>query len=118
MFRPAEKGVMEAIAAMVADQDALAERIAQMVVDRKALPREGEFPMEFTDMHDLDVDYLIGAAAEYQKQDIATLGPLIESLRFAPAAKSLAEETLGMAKGHLDSLGELIEPSSESAAKQ
>lgn len=102
---------MESIAAMVADQDALAKRIGQMVIDREALPREGEFPMEFTDMHDLSIDYLLGAAQGYQQQDIATLQQLIEALQFAPAAKSLAEEALGMAKGHLDSLGELAEQS-------
>ncbi|MCH8840898.1 MAG: hypothetical protein IH831_09560 [Planctomycetes bacterium] len=69
--------------------------------------RTGEFPMEFTDMHDLGIDYLVNVAIAYQQQDIDAIGRLIEDLQSAPAAKSLAEESLGMAKGHLESLRDL-----------
>ena len=67
----------------------------------------GKFPIEFTDTHDLAIDYLIREAIVCQKQDIADLQGCVDELRLAPAAQSLAAEALGMAKGHLESLEEL-----------
>jgi hypothetical protein len=78
-------------------------------MDQKELARTGEFPMEFTDLHDLDIDFLIDRAMVYQRQDIELVGQLLHQLQLSPAAKSLAEETLGMAKGHLQSLQELVQ---------
>ena len=79
-----------------------------MLIDAQAPPRFGEFPMEYTDLHDLDIDYLIRFAVDYQQQDIASIGEIVDQLRLAPAAQSLAEEVSGMTKGHLDSLLELL----------
>jgi hypothetical protein len=98
---------LEAIDAVALDQDVMAERISRMIIDADALPRTGEFPMEFTDLHDLDIDYVIAAAERYQAEDVAAIEQLVERLRTAPAARALAEESLGMAKGHLDILREL-----------
>lgn len=108
------EAILETLESIVTDQDIMAERIGQMIYQADELPRRGEFPMEFTDMHDLGIDFLINVAIEYQQQDIEAISELVGQLQFAPAAKSLAEETLGMAKAHLDSLKELIEPASAS----
>ena len=97
------------LAAMVVDQDSMADRISQMIMDLRELPRTGEFPMGFTDMHDLDIDFLIRVAIDCQQQDIVSVEQFVGQLQLAPAAKSLAEETLGMAKGHLQSLEELAQ---------
>jgi bacterioferritin (cytochrome b1) len=88
-------------------QDTLSERVNELIVKSGALPQVAAFPMEFTDTHDLDLDYLIREAIGYQRQDIADLKACAESLQLAPAARSLVEEALGMAKGHLESLEEL-----------
>jgi hypothetical protein len=104
---PGWENVMETIAAIVADQNVIEDRISQLLIDAEAPIRTGEFPMEFTDMHDLGIDYLVNMAIAYQEQDIAAIGRLVEALHNAPAARALAEETLGMAKGHLESLKEL-----------
>jgi hypothetical protein len=106
---PGRKEVLEVLETMVTDQNSMADRISQMVMDQKELARTGEFPMEFTDLHDLDIDFLIGRAMVYQRQDIELIGQLLHQLQLSPAAKSLAEETLGMAKGHLQSLQELVQ---------
>jgi hypothetical protein len=98
---------LEALEAMALDQDVMSERISRMVVDADALPRTGEFPMEFTDLHDLDIDYLIQLAIRYQLQDVAAIQALVDRLHTSPPARALAEESLGMAKGHLDTLREL-----------
>jgi hypothetical protein len=110
---PGRDQVIETVKSIAADQDALADRISQMIVAAQSPLRTGEFPMEFTDMHDLGIDYLVTAAIAYQQQDIESIGQLVEALQVSPAAKSLAEETLGMAKGHLESLQEAVAPEAE-----
>ena len=99
---------LESLEAIAADQDVMTQRISRMVIDAGSLPRTGEFPMEFTDLHDLDIDFLVKAAVRYQEQDVAEIQTLVDRLQTFPAAKSLAEESLGLAKGHLDSLKELV----------
>ena len=107
---------LEALEAVALDEDVMAERIGRMIIDAGALPRTGEFPMEFTDLHDLDIDYLVKAAVRYQEQDVAAIQGLVDRLQTAPAAKALAEEALGLTKGHLDSLYELTQPPTIAAA--
>jgi hypothetical protein len=92
---------------IVACQNRLAESIALFISESGGLPDHGRFPIEFTDTHDLDIDFLIREATGYQKEDIANLADCVERLRQAPAAQALASEALGMAKGHLESLEEL-----------
>lgn len=108
-FVPAGRGeVMEAIGSIADDQDRLADRVSRMIDEAGYPARDGEFPMEFTDMHDLGIDFLINAAVAYQEQDVETISKLVDRLQTAPAGKAIAEEALGMAKGHLDTLRELV----------
>lgn len=108
------EGVWETIEEIVAGEDALAERVSQMIFESGGLPEPGKFPIEFTDTHDLGIDYLIQEAIGYQKQDIANLKECADSLNLSPAAGALAAEALGMAKGHLESLEELAAKPGES----
>jgi hypothetical protein len=108
---PGSENTVETLQSIANDQDVLADRVRHMLTDAGAPLRSGEFPMEYTDTHDLGIDYQIHAAVEYQQQDIESIQVLIGQLQAFPAAKSLAEEALGMAKGHLESLQELDEVS-------
>ena len=102
--------VMETLREIVSCQDMLAERIGQFIFESGGLPDAGRFPIEFTDTHDLDIEFLLREAIGYQNEDIEGLQECVEQLRIAPAAQSLAAEALGMAKGHLQSLEELAQP--------
>lgn len=92
---------------IVTDQEHLAERIGQALRAAGHPARLGDFPMDYTDQHDLSTEYVVRMAIEYQKQDIAELEQLVDELRFAPMAQALAEEALGLGKGHLETLQEL-----------
>jgi len=104
---PGRENVMSTIEQIVAGQDGLAKRVSQHIFEAGGLPDHGEFPIEFTDTHDLAIDYLIREAVACLKQDVAELERCVDALRLAQAAQSLASEALGMTKGHLELLQEL-----------
>jgi hypothetical protein len=104
---PGREDVEQTLAEIVAGQDALAERVSEMIFEAGGLPDNGKFPIEYTDSHDLAIDYLIREAIDGQKQDIAHLTRCVESLRHSPTAQSLASEALGLAKASLETLEQL-----------
>jgi hypothetical protein len=106
---PGQEEALETIADVARDQDALADRLSAMVIDAGSLPHTGEFPMEFTDLHDLDLGFLVAEAASYQAEDVAMIQALVDKAAAWPAVRSIAEEALGMAKGHLETLTELAD---------
>ena len=99
--------VLDTLEEIANDQTVLAERISQQVAEAGGLPQLGNFPMEFTDTHDLSINHLLREAIRYQREEIATLEACRDKLSFAPTARALVEEAVGMAKGHLESLLEL-----------
>jgi hypothetical protein len=104
---PGRENIAQSLAEIVAGQDALALRVSQMISEAGGLPDNGDFPIEYTDSHDLSIDYLVQEAIDGQRQDIADLSRCVEALRLAPSAQSLASEALGLAKGNLETLEEL-----------
>ncbi len=101
---PGRENIMQTIEQIVAGQDALAERMSQHIFESSGLPDHGDFPIEFTDTHDLGIDFLLQEAIDCTKQSVADLESSVDALRLAPAAQSLAAEALGMTKGHLELL--------------
>lgn len=85
----------------------MSDRLAAMVLDEGGQLQLGEFPMTFTDLHDLSTDYLVPQVMAHQQDDLAVIQAAADQLRDAPAARAIAEEALGAALGHLDCLAEL-----------
>ncbi len=109
------ENVMQTIETIVAGQDELAERVSLQVFESGGLPDHGEFPIEFTDTHDLSIDFLVDEAIDCMKQDIIELQGCVDALRLSPAAQSLASEALGLTRGHLELLEKLpLDPADSS----
>jgi len=98
------ENVMQTIQDIVAGQNSLAERVTQQISQSSGLPDHGDFPIEFTDTHDLDIDFLIAEARDCLRADVAALTECVEQLRLNPVAQSLASEALGLTKGNLQLL--------------
>lgn len=60
--------------------------------------------MSFTAKNDLSLTYLRREVIEHQEQDIASIERCVERLEGVPTLRSLGEEILGNAKGHLEIL--------------
>ena len=100
--RPAE--VLEAIAR---DQEQIVDRLGSFITDSDQTYNLGEYPMPFTGYHDVSFDWLLPVLIDRQQHLIVYLQKCAEHLQLAPMAKALVEESIGMAKGHLEMLEEL-----------
>lgn len=100
----------ETLELVVADEKRMIEKITEALLDLGADIELGEFPMVYTDMHDLSVDYVLKELVESQRQDVAAIEDCVADL----AGDPLAQEALGAAKGHLESLEEAV---AETAAR-
>ena len=92
---------------VVADQKRTVDRLANLMLESNCTLDQGEFPMSFTGLHDLSMDYLVSLCIDRQKKLIRVIERLADSLSLAPFAQAAAREALGEAKGHLENLEEL-----------
>lgn len=96
---------------IVTDQQLMVSRIAEEVLARGGAPDSGDFSMEFTDMHDLSLDFLIKDVIQWQQGSILRLESIVAALEQDRAARELAQEVLGAERAHLEALQELNLPS-------
>jgi hypothetical protein len=96
------------------DEERLAGRVADYILEHYGPVELGDYPLDFPDTHDLALDYLVGKIATCQKRDVAEIENVVRQVRGDRDAQALAEEALGAARGHLESLEELA----ADAAKQ
>lgn len=96
------------LAGIVADARVYCQRIAERILHFRGRLDLGEFPMEFTDLNLLSLDYLLTELVRWQKADIRTFEQIVAELDEGSEDRSLAEEVLGNARGHLQSLEELF----------
>lgn len=95
----------EVLQQIVISQQEIEKRLVDLIVQQDGVVDYGAFPMAFTGYHDLSFDFLLGKLLEDQRQHIATIESCISHLE--GRAKAVAQEALGEAKAHLDSLEEL-----------
>jgi hypothetical protein len=95
------------LAQVVADQTRTADRIGALIIESGGTVDPGEFPMSFTGLHDLSLDYLLKLLIDRQQRTIAACERIAAQLDMAPFAQAIAREAVGEAKGHLENLQEL-----------
>jgi hypothetical protein len=103
-------GDEKAVAALkhiVEDDKRLATRIAHYAMEHYGPVEMGEYPPDFPDTHDLSLDFLLRKLLLCQKSDIAAIERCTAALAPDRKAAALAEEALGAARGHLETLDEL-----------
>ena len=106
-MRDGDNHAMQVVSQVVEDQKQIAARVFDHMQQLYGRVDSGEFPMEFTSTHDLSLEYLVKLVIASQQQDIKTLEACVRELSADPTARVLAEEALGEARGHLESLVEL-----------
>ncbi len=105
--RMQEKTAEQTLAHIIEDHEAACDRLGTMILDRNGVIESGRFPMEFTSWNDLSFDFILQRLIELQRRAIRTLEQSVLELEHDPAARTVVEELLGEAQGHLDSLLDL-----------
>ena len=96
------------LSSIVSDQRSTIDRLGELVTENGGRADAAAFPMEFTSYHDLSLDFLLHKMIEKQRQAIDGIRQIIDELSDEAAIRPVVEESLGAAKGHLDSLQELL----------
>jgi hypothetical protein len=105
--------VTELLAQIAEDQQSVVGRIGSMILANHELVDAGEFPIDFTSLHDLSIDYLLGLLIDRQRAMIVESEQCVQELAANAMAQAVAQEAVGSAKAHLDSLLELQQPADE-----
>jgi len=113
-FSASDEAVQAEFENLIADQKTYVQKLGELILDRHNRVEMGEFPMVYTDCHDLSMPYLLKELLKTQRRDSDTIAACATQLAGDPAAAALAEEILGNAQGHLESLTALA---GRSAAK-
>ena len=92
---------------IVEDQKRSVDRLGTLILDSGGTIDYGEFPMAFTALHDLSLDYLLNLLIERQQKFVTVCEKLADALGMAPYAQAAAREAVGEAKGHLENLQDL-----------
>ena len=82
------------------------DRLGEWIVEHNGVVNHGAYPMTYTAYHDLSFDFLLTRLIELQGKDVAYIEASVGQL-FEPEPQEMAQEILGEAKAHLDSLVEL-----------
>jgi hypothetical protein len=99
---------IKTVAHIIEDHQHTVERLGTMILDRDGVLEAGHFPMHYTGWHDLSFDFILNRLIEWQRRAVREIEICARELDNDPPAKAVAEEILGQAKGHLDSLVELV----------
>jgi hypothetical protein len=106
--RAGDEAMANALADIVADQRLYCGRIAEAILQERGRFDSGDYPMEFTEYNMLSLDFLLTAMIRHHKQDIAAIERCVANLAGNLPFQVLAEEVLGNARGHLESLQDLV----------
>ncbi len=109
----APKGRREALGVfsdIAADQTEQADRASQLLDELHEAPESAGFPMEFTDAHDLSIDYLLRLAAKHQAAEVTELRELAQRPGLSHSVRTFAEECVGMSRAHLELLQAEVQP--------
>lgn len=111
--KPGQQRAHETLQQIVQDQARTVDRLGSMILQGRGELEYGEFPIQFTGLNDLSFDYLLGRMITHQREMIAEINDLVSQLACDPLAQALAQECLGQAKAHLESLEELAAEGSD-----
>ena len=99
---------VDALSRVAADHQRMTDLIGSLILDLGGEIQPGEFPMMYTDMHDLSTDYILNEVYRFQRIEADRIEEIATQLVDQPKPHAIAKEALGAAKGHLQNLGELM----------
>ncbi len=84
-FASADSPAENALRHIAEDQRIMANRLGAVILEHGGTIQSSEFPMEFTDLNDLSIDYLLQLVRQSLEDDIVDIRQCIDQLQDAPA---------------------------------
>jgi hypothetical protein len=106
--QPGRQPLRKALANLAADRRLFANRTNQAILDRGASPDPGPFPLEYTGLNDVSMEYLTNEIIDSLHVDIEILQEFSAQLRDIPELHALSEEILGNTIGHAEILEKVV----------
>lgn len=98
----------DALKLVATDHQRMTDRIGSLILEMGGSVIKGEYPMLFTDMHDLSTDYILCEVRRLLQLDVERMAEIAEQLLSEPKPHAVAKEAVGAGKGHLQNLDELM----------
>lgn len=97
----------ELLARMAADHQALATRLAAAIRREGGAVDFGRFPLEFTSMNDLTVDFILRKVHQRLEQKVRAMSRYVDDLADAPSLQPIAEDIQRLTLEHLAAMREM-----------
>ncbi|WDI39804.1 hypothetical protein [Bremerella sp. P1] len=108
--RPWVRSGSEANAAIIediaADHHDLVQRILRVLEADDRPVMLGDFPMNYTDLNDLSLDFILQELMHYERRLLKTLEEIASWMDRDQSSYLLVNMAIGMAMGHLENLAE------------
>ena len=101
---------------IAADHHDLVERILEVLEAADRPVSLGDFPMEYTSLNDLSLDYILQEVTRFEQRLLESLEDIATWLDRESTATRLVNLAIGMAKGHLQNLAEAQKGASSRSA--
>jgi hypothetical protein len=106
--RPEDNPLLRAIHRIARKQQAQAARVGRLLARRYGFVESGQFPLHFTALNDLSLDYVAQKLIEHQRSMIDEIESCDHQLQDDPEARHLTEEILASEQRRLIRLARLI----------
>jgi len=107
-MQPGRHPLRKALANLADDRRQFANRTNQAILDRGAYPDPGPFPLEYTGLNDVSIEYLTNELIDSLHVDIEILQEIAAQLAAIPELHALAEEILGNTIAHAEILEKVV----------
>jgi hypothetical protein len=104
----ADESLSKALARLVDDRRLYAGHVAQAILSRGGYPDPGPFPLKFTGLNDVSLEYLARTLHASLRADMEILQSYSRRLEEMPRLHALSEEILGNTRGHAEILENVI----------
>jgi len=99
-----DEPVWTAIGRLAADSRIYSQRVAEAIIERRAQPHPGPYPLKYASLNDLSLEFFLRQIIDHLERDQEAIGECIAELVDAPDVRGLAEEAYGNLRGHIEIL--------------
>jgi hypothetical protein len=107
-MQPDQEPLRRTLADLAADRRLYANRAAQAISQRGEHPDPGPFPLKYTGLNDVSLEYLAREVLDSLQVDIEVLREFSAQLAGNPDLHALAQEILGNTIGHAEILEKMM----------